>query len=119
MQIPPNPPVSEMYCKCMAGGDLYEVVAHVPGEHHVRQQPGVVARGEADLYQPLPVAEHLELRQSHLLGHLDRGVPGVPGVLQVGHGVAETLYLHRAHLRVWKLLNSNNEAVKRGLSGQA
>ena len=49
MQIPPNPPVSEMYCKCMAGGDLYEVVAHVPGEDDVCQQPGVVTGAQAHL----------------------------------------------------------------------
>ena len=106
MQIPPNPRLRNVLCL-----NLYEVVAHVPGEDHISQQPGVVAGGQTDLYQPLSVSQHLELRQGDLLGHLDRGVPGVPGVLQVGHGVAETLYLHCAHLRVWKLLNADLEAV--------
>ena len=79
---------------------LYEVVSHISGEHHVSQQPRVVAGGQTDLYQPLSVAEHLELRQRHVFGHLHGVVPAVPGVLQVRHGVAEALDLNGAHLGV-------------------
>jgi hypothetical protein len=32
--------------------------------------PGVVARGEGEKYSPLPVPNHKELRQGHVLGHL-------------------------------------------------
>ena len=45
---------------------LDEVVAHVPGEDNVCQQSGVVTRAEADLYQPLSVAEDVELREHHV-----------------------------------------------------
>ena len=45
---------------------LDEVVAHVPGEDNVCQQSRVVTRAEADLYQPLSVAEDVELREHHV-----------------------------------------------------
>ena len=91
-----NPPLVKMSGSC----HLYEVVSHISGEHHVSQQPRVVAGGQTDLYQPLSVAEHLELRQRHVFGHLHGVVPAVPGVLQVRHGVAEALDLNGAHLGV-------------------
>ena len=57
---------------------LYHVISHGARELHVSQQPAVVARAEGDLYLPLPVADHHELRQRHVRRHLHAAEPVMP-----------------------------------------
>ena len=50
------------------------------------------------------MTKNIELWQGYIRRHLDRIMSAVPGILQVCHRVAETLYLHRAHLGVeWEV----------------
>ena len=51
------------------------------------------------------VSEDVELWKLNTAVHLDRGVALVPGILQVGHGVAKALDLHCANL--CKLISTN------------
>ena len=52
------------------GSYLNDVVAEGAVELDVRQEARVVAGGEAGLHDPLSVSEDVELRQSHVRGHL-------------------------------------------------
>ena len=53
------------------------------------------------------VSEDVELWKLNTAVHLDRGVALVPGILQVGHGVAKTLNLHSTHLYFYYFVNYN------------
>ena len=63
--------------------DLDDIVAQGPVELHVCQQPGVVAGGEAGLHYPLSVSQDVELRQSHVRGHLYRLLSVLPPEFEV------------------------------------
>ena len=50
---------------------LYDIVSQGPVELNISQEAGVVAGGEAGLHDPLSVSQDVELRQSHVRGHLN------------------------------------------------
>ena len=62
---------------------LNHIVPESSVELDVGQEPGVVARAEACLDYPLPVAQDVELRQSHVWGHLYRLLAILPPEFQV------------------------------------
>ena len=63
--------------------NLDDVVSEGPVELNIRQEPGVVAGGEARLHDPLPVAEDVKLRQCDVRGHLDWLIPVFPTEFKV------------------------------------
>ena len=62
---------------------LNHIVPESSVELDVGQEPGVVARAEACLDYPLPVAQDVELRQSHVRGHLYRLLSVLPPEFEV------------------------------------
>ena len=50
---------------------LDDVVPQGTVELNIRQETGIVARGETGLHDPLSVAEDVKLWQCYVRGHLD------------------------------------------------
>ena len=79
---------------------LYHVITHGSREYDVSKKTGIVSRTERHFHKTLPVAENIELGKLKVGGHPDWLLAVIPRVLEVGHGVAEALDLHGAHLGV-------------------